>query len=586
MAPPPPDFAPHEPFALFPQPDGALLLTRPAAILEARTPEEIPPLLAEARRLRDTGHHLAGGLAYEAGAAFEARIAARPTDGPLLWLGAFTRSAPVALADILPEDRPARFGRPAPRIGEADHARAVARIRDRIAAGEIYQANLAFEAEVPVSGHPLALFRALLARAPGAHAALLHTGSRWWLSVSPELFFEVDHGRITARPMKGTAPRGGSEEEDRALARALAEDPKNRAENLMITDLIRNDLARVSVAGSVHVPALFAVAPQAYVHQMTSTVTAALAHGRDAFDALVALFPCGSITGAPKIRAVAVLAEIEWGPRGLYCGSIFHVSKERSSFNVAIRTLVLKGATARTASLGLGSGIVWDSVAAEEWAECLAKARFLERQAPETLIETMRREPDGTIPRLALHLGRMEASARRFGFSFDRGAVEARLAGLPPAAEPQRLRLLLARSGASALQRGPAPSTPAGPVAVALVPLPVPPEDWRLAHKTGSRGFYDAARRAAGSFEVLFVRPDGLLTEGSFTNLFVEEGGTLLTPPARHGLLPGALRAELIRSGRAREAPLDRQAVLEASAEGRLFVGNSLRGLLPAVLVA
>jgi para-aminobenzoate synthetase/4-amino-4-deoxychorismate lyase len=354
----------------------------------------------------------------------------------------------------------------------------------------------------------------------------------------------------------------------------------------MITDLIRNDLARVSVPGSVCVPRLFAVAPEPYVHQMTSTVEATLAPGLDAFDALAALFPCGSITGAPKIRAVAELAATEWGPRGLYCGSLFHLSGRQARFNVAIRTLVLESATAASASLGLGSGIVWDSDPEAEWAECLAKARFLERQAPETLRETMRREPDGAVARLPLHLDRLEASARRFGFPFDRAAIGARIARLALAEAPQRLRLLLARSGAIALQSGPAPCPPQEPVDVAIAPLPLPPTDWRLAHKSGARDFYGAARQAAGTFEVLFQREDGFLTEGSFTNVFVAEGDLLLTPPLSHGLLPGVLRAELLATGRAREAPLSLQAAAEASAAGRLLIGNSLRGLLPARLAA
>jgi para-aminobenzoate synthetase/4-amino-4-deoxychorismate lyase len=586
VASPPPDFAPHEPFALFPDGERGTLLTHPVAILEARTPGEIGPLLDDARALLAAGHHLAGGIAYEAGAAFEPGIAPSPAPGPLLWLAAFSRCSAVRLSDILPEDRPARFGAPRPRIAREQHGHATGHLRDRIAAGDIYQANLCFQADVPVSGHPLALFREAHARAPAAHAALVHTGSGWWLSLSPELFFELEGRTLHARPMKGTAPRGRSDPEDRALADALAADPKNRAENLMITDLIRNDLARVSVAGSVTVPALFEVRAEPYVHQMTSTVAATLADGLDAFDALAALFPCGSITGAPKIRAVATLAETEWGPRGLYCGSLFRLSGDRATFSIAIRTLVLEQATAPSASLGLGSGIVWDSVPDDEWAECLAKARFLERQAPETLIETMRREPDGTVPRLPLHLERMAASARRFGFPFDCPAIAARLASLAPAPSPQRVRLLLGRSGAVALQVGPAPAPPAGPVEIARVPLPVPPSDWRLAHKTGARDFYDAARAAAAMFEVVFLREDGFATEGSFTSLFVESNGVLLTPPLSHGLLPGVLREALLRDGRAREAPIDASAIAQASEEGRLFIGNSLRGLLAARCVA
>jgi para-aminobenzoate synthetase/4-amino-4-deoxychorismate lyase len=583
VPPPPPDFAPDLPFALFPEGETARLLTQPAAILEATTVEAIAPALAEARRLLAQGLHLAGGLAYEAGAAFEPRLAAPSLPvGPLLWLAAFASEVRVPLRQVLPEDRLASIGPLSPRISASAHAAAVERIRAHIAAGDIYQANLTFTADVAVAGHPLALFRALLDRAPAPHAALIHTGRQWWLSLSPELFFAANGRALSARPMKGTAPRGLSAEADAAAAEALAEDPKNRAENLMITDLIRNDLARVSRPGSVRVTDLFTISPQAYVHQMTSGVTATLDAGKDALDALACLFPCGSITGAPKIRAVDILGRTEWGPRGLYCGAIGWLSGSRASFNVAIRTLVMESATAGTATLGLGSGIVWDSLPADEWTECLAKARFLKRQSPLSLIETMRREPDGSIPRLALHLDRLERSARRFAFPLDRAGLERRLAALPRAPVPQRLRLLLARSGALALQRGPAPAT--GPMMVGFAPLPVPADDWRLAHKSGDRRFYDEARASAGTAEVLLVRPDGLLTEGSFTSIFVEKGGRLLTPPLHLGLLPGVLRAALIAEGRAEEAPLDTAAAAAASREGRLFLGNSLRGLFPATL--
>ncbi|MFQ3666785.1 MAG: aminodeoxychorismate synthase component I, partial [Sphingomonadaceae bacterium] len=462
----------------------------------------------------------------------------------------------------------------------------VARIQARIAAGDIYQANLTFPARVALSGHPVALFARLFRASPAPHAALVFTGAHWWLSLSPELFFTLGEGALCARPMKGTRPRGASPEEDADLARDLAADPKDRAENLMITDLIRHDLARVSSAGSVAVPSLFAIESYPYVHQMTSTVTARLAPGLDAFDALAALFPCGSVTGAPKIRAQEIIAEVEPHPRGLYCGAIGRIGPGAASarFSVAIRTLVLDEQDRTTATLGLGSGIVADSQAEAEWRECLTKARFLAARAPETLIETIRREPDGRIPLLARHLARLKASARRFDFAFPEDGIRRLLESLAPASGPERLRLLLARSGGLALQQGPAPAPPPAPAPVRLVPLPVAPDDWRLSHKTGDRAFYDSARRACGSFEVIFHRPDGSITEGSFTNVFLaDDEGQLLTPRGP-GLLPGVLRAELLATGRARATLLAIADVQHASERGRLFLGNALRGLFPARL--
>lgn len=589
----PPEF-PREPFALFPRGGRrGLLFAGPVEIVEARTVAEVGPALVRARALARRGLHLAGGLAYEAAAAFEPRAARALTrhiaalDQPLLWFGAFAAPRMIELAALPGWERPADWGAPVAAMDAAGHGVAIARVKALIAAGDIYQANLTFQAELAVSGHPVALFARALARAPAPHAALVFTGTHWWLSLSPERFFALADGVLRAAPMKGTAVRPPLPEADQAAVEALAADPKNRAENLMITDLIRNDCARVAVPGTVRVPAPFRIESLAYVHQMVSHVEAGLAPGRDAFDALAALFPCGSITGAPKLRAIEVLAGIEARPRGIYCGAIGTIGPGAAAADlaVAIRTLVIDPRRPGVATLGLGSGIVADSDAESEWAECLAKARVLERRTPRALIETMRREADGRILLLARHLARMAASAARFAIPFDPDAAAARLACLPARGTPERLRLLLAADGTLALQAGPAPPPPQGPVSVALAPLPVAPDDWRLFHKSSDRGFYDDARRASGAFEVAFVRADRLVTEGSFTSLFVVQGGVLVTPPVARGLLPGVLRAELLAAGRAIEGDLTDAQLIAAGREGRLFLGNALRGLIPAIPV-
>jgi para-aminobenzoate synthetase/4-amino-4-deoxychorismate lyase len=379
--------------------------------------------------------------------------------------------------------------------------------------------------------------------------------------------------------MKGTARRLPDAAEDAAAALALAEDEKQRAENLMIVDLMRNDLSRVAVAGSVAVPGLFAVETYPTVHQMTSTITAELAEDRDAVDVIAALFPCGSITGAPKLRAIAALDEIEADARGPYTGSIGRIDRDGDAqFNVAIRTLHWRDGEA---TLGLGGGIVADSTADAEWDEALAKGAFIAAAArPLDLIETMAFDPMEGVLRVERHLARMKASARALGFAFDRhGARNELQAATFRLRHAARVRLLLARSGAIAIEVGPAPAPRAGPLRVALVPLPVPEHDLRLAHKTSDRRFYDAARIAAGTDEILFVREDGRLTEGSFTSVFVERDGRLLTPPATLGLLPGVLRGELIEEGRAVEADLT-----AADLAAGFLLGNALRGLMPAVL--
>ncbi|PZU45769.1 MAG: aminodeoxychorismate synthase component I [Sphingomonas sp.] len=556
----------------------ARLFTAPVETLEST---DIETGLETLRRWTREGDWAVGALSYEAGHQRESRLAALPKAPP--WLR-FTRhrdcrllDAPALTALLAPFHGPATVSALTPLVEREDWLAAVRHVQALIAGGDIYQANLTFPSSIALHGHPLALFPRLFSPQAAPHGGVVHLGGgRWWISLSPELFFAAAGGKLTARPMKGTAPRGLTAEADAAIAAGLGNDAKNRAENLMITDLIRNDLARVSVPGSVRVPRLFEVERYPSLHQMTSTVTAELEPGRDALDVLAALHPCGSITGAPKIRAMQVIAETERHPRGLYTGSLGWIGPQAASarFAVAIRTLEVEG---RRARLGLGAGIVADSDPEAEWAECLTKARFLQPSAPMTLIETMRLEPDG-IPRLARHLDRLQRSALRFGFRLDRPALEARLAALPMNS-PRRLRLLLDRDGAVALQLSTLPPVPDGPVEVALCPLPLEAGDWRLAHKTGDRSALDAARRASGAFECLFVRPDGLLTEGSYTSLFVQRDGRLLTPPLSRGLLPGVLREMLLAEGRAEEADL-RAADLATG----FFIGNSLRGLMPARL--
>lgn len=589
MPAPPPDFNPREPFAFLPAPEGpGRLFIHPRQWLAAERLDEVAPALEQARALAAGGMTLVGGLAFEAAAAFEPRLAPRfrPPGVPLLWFAAFDGAIPCPIEALPGADRPAATGTPGARLSAAGHAAAHGRIQALIAAGDIYQANLTFAADVALRGHPVALFRRLFEASPVPHAALVHTGRHWWLSLSPELFFTMADGRISARPMKGTAARHADPAIDRGLARALAADPKNRAENLMITDLLRNDLSRMARPGTVRVPALFSLETYAYVHQLTSTVVAEVAPGRDAIDALQALFPCGSVTGAPKIRAQEIIAEVEPEPRGLYCGAIGSIGPGagRAHFNVAIRTLVIDGQSPGRATLGLGSGIVADSAHEGEWAECLAKAHFLAVTRPQTLIETMRRDAGGGIAHLPLHLARLEASAAHLGFAMHRPALLQALAGLPPPPVAERLRLLMGRDGRFVLQRGPAPLPPEGPVTARLVPLPVAADDWRLSHKTGDRAFYDEARRTAGTFEAIFLRPDGTVTEGSITNVFVADGAGHFRTPPTPGLLPGILRQHLLDTGRATEAALTRTDVETAAAEGRLFLGNALRGLIPARL--
>lgn len=572
-----PAFDPTQPFALLADGDSALLFTEPRAIFAGT---DLPSALPA---LRQADGWLAGCLSFESGLALEPRLAGLQGPAPFHWFGCFAamqRLGQAGLSQFLApfRERPASTGALTPLVERDDWLRAVRRAQTYIAAGDIYQVNLTFPMRVPMHGHPLSLFAHLFNTHAAPHGGILHDGAgRWWLSFSPELFFRLADGRIEVRPMKGTAPRANSWAADREMALALANDPKNRAENLMITDLLRNDLGRIAVPGSVHTSALFEVETYPSVHQMTSTVAAVPRPGQHAVDLLAALYPCGSITGAPKIRAIEILRELEPYQRGAYCGGLGWIGPGGNSahFNVAIRTLSVAGGKA---TLGLGAGIVADSNAEDEWAECQLKGRFLQPSAPTSLIETMRLAADGSIPRLGLHLDRMEQSARRFGFAFDRPTTLHNLARLGAGPE-RRLRLLLGASGETALHLSALPALPPTPVQVAIVPQPLAADDWRLHHKSSTRAFHEQARRNSRCFECMYERPDGLLTEGSFTNLFVPRDGLLLTPPQQLGLLPGVLRAELLQQGRAREYPLTR-----ADLQDGFLLGNSLRGLFPAQL--
>jgi para-aminobenzoate synthetase/4-amino-4-deoxychorismate lyase len=555
-------------------PGGARLYRNAGEVVEARTPEQVRPALD---RLR--GRHAAGFIGYEAGHALErklAPIASRTAPGkpPLLWFGLFKGWEPFDLAAALPDPVGAWAGRPRPLVQRSDYQAQAARVREHIFAGDAYQVNLTFQAEVATAGHPLALYAGLKQRAQAGWGAVVFTGTHWILSLSPELFFTLDAaGQVTARPMKGTAAASSDPE-------ALRSDPKQRAENLMIVDLIRNDLSRVSKPGTVKVPELFAVERFPTVLQMTSTVVSELEEGVGPVELLHATFPCGSVTGAPKIRAMEMIHGLEAEPRGVYTGSVGAIAPDGgAAFNVAIRTLTLRDGES-LARMGLGSGLVADSRADDEWRECLAKGAFVEDPRSFDLIETMRFDPHEGLPDLERHLARMKRSADALGLPFDRHDARNELqAATFPLREPRKLRLLLSRSGAVAIEVRAMPEEPDEPVEVALAPLPVDREDFRLHHKTSDRRFYDEAREAAGVFEVVFEGREGFLTEGSFTSLFVEREGSLVTPPLERGLLPGVLRERLIEEGQAEEGDLRAEDLA-----GTFYIGNAVRGLVEARL--
>jgi para-aminobenzoate synthetase / 4-amino-4-deoxychorismate lyase len=582
----------------------ARLYQAPLETIVARRAEEVAPALERIAALHSEGREMAGVIAYEAGYALEPKLAPLLAKrcggaGPLVWFGAFDGYETIPAADV-PQRLRELAGGPSgtlgpmePQLSPGSYARDFGVLQEAISAGDIYQANFTFPLAGSWRGDPVALYAAIRPAAAAGYGGIVFDGTHWLLSFSPELFFALKDGAATVKPMKGTRPRGRDATEDAAFAAELSASPKERAENLMIVDLMRNDLSRVAEPGTVRVQNAFAVESYPTVHQMVSTIRAQLLPGKGAIDMIRALFPCGSITGTPKIRAMELIAQTERNARGVYCGSIGRIDATGdSAFNVAIRTLRLtpgEGGQGK-AVLGVGSAIVADSSAMAEWRECLVKGGFVRQIANSgaaaqfDLIETMAFSPDNGIPLLELHLERMKASATELGFNFDRHALRNAIQALCfDAPMPGKLRLVVARSGSYSLELAELPPAPTAPMLCAVMALPVDDGDWRLRHKCSDRGFYEAglaAARDAGADEALFIRDDGLITEGCISNMFVERDGRLLTPPLRLGLLPGVLRRSLMEAGKAIEAELR----LDDLAQGFL-IGNAVRGLVAAKLL-
>ena len=478
----------------------------------------------------------------------------------------------------------------------------IARIHAAIRRGDTYQVNHTFALEGLAHGNPAAIHAQLRQRQPAAFGALIRLPQQHWvLSLSPELFVRVDDGVVSAQPMKGTVAAGDNPAE---AAHWLATDGKNRAENLMIVDLLRNDLARIAEPGTVQVPALFQVQPVGRVLGMTSTIQARLAPQTDLATLLQAVFPCGSITGAPKRSTMALIQQLETASpqphaRGLYTGAIgwlqggTDAARMQLCLSVPIRTIELSPhpGGGHYARLPVGAGITIDSDAASEWDECLLKGDFACRDmAGLSLFETMRVDAQGKVLSWPAHRARLLASARQLSLPLDPNTLDQAFnqqQGRLAAGPPRRLRLSLAADGrldwhCSVLE--PLPGT--GPVTLLLSPSPIDTPHWLLAHKTDLRQQYDqaiATATAAGAFDMLFFNAQGQLTEGARSNVFVKLAGHWYTPPVAAGLLPGVMRGQLLADPtlKARERTITRDELLAAQ---ELLVCNALRGALPAVL--
>lgn len=517
------------------------------------------------------GHFVAGFVSYEAAPAFDPVMEVRAGGRmPLAWFAAFSARDAERLREPRSEDLPDWQ-----LTADAAAFRAVVeRIREEIASGRTYQVNLTARFSARVAGDPVALYESLRrAQGPGYHA-YIDTGEFAVLSASPELFFETRNGRICTRPMKGTRPRGRWLEEDDFLARELAGSEKDRAENLMIVDLLRNDVGRVARVGTVDVTSLFAVEQYRTVHQMTSTIEADLRNDAALVDVFGALFPCGSVTGAPKISTMQLIAELEDAPREVYCGAVGIIEPGgNATFNVPIRTVWLDRRT-RVGVYGAGAGITYDSDAEAEYAETLAKAAVLTEAWPEfELLETMRAEHHAIV-RLDRHVARLMESARYFVIPANEVEIRAALARVAAEAEQGvRVRLLVDAAGRPRTEV--LPLDDIGAVSVAIAHEPVSSHDRFLFHKTTNRRVYDLHRDAQPDcWDVLLWNERGEVTEFTRGNVVVELDGQLLTPPRECGLLAGVLRAELIESGTIRERVIRRSDLANA---GRVWFINSVR---------
>jgi para-aminobenzoate synthetase/4-amino-4-deoxychorismate lyase len=589
-----------------------------------------PALLERMQAALARGQYAVALCSYELGEQLLAidGVQQAPAGAPLAQVLLFQHCILMSAAEVgdwlaarsFPIERPAGIAAVRANIDQQAFDAALARIHAYIEAGDTYQVNYTMRLRFDAFGGLHALYARLRARQPVPYGALvqLEDGSAV-VSLSPELFVRHAGGVLTARPMKGTAPAAPVAQvaENLARAQALASDPKNRAENLMIVDLLRNDIARVAHTGSVQVPALFDVHRYSSVLQMTSTITAKLRADATLAQVFEALYPCGSITGAPKRRTMEIIGELEPDPRGIYTGAIGWFDPAPLNtvgdfcLSVPIRTLALSAPDAatgvRSGEMGVGAGIVYDSISGDEYAECQLKARFLTGLPNDfELFETMYATPTGGIRHRARHLQRLAASAAYFGFAWDEKAANAYLdaaAGSVPTfghelnhlqsspcpnvgTDPEvRVRLALAQSGAFSVQQAPlAPLVQ--PVRVLLATDTTDAGDLFLRHKTTVRTRYDSAWRdaeARGAFDTLFFNQRGELTEGGRSSVFVKVDGEWLTPALHCGVLPGVMRSVLLDDPQwhAREAVITR-AMLEQAED--LVVCNALRGPIKAVL--
>jgi len=585
------------------------VFAEPESVITANDTGEVRRALADLEYAVRHGAYIAGWLSYEMGYAFEKVWASvGQTPHPLLWFGVYgnplvidhrkgrVSGGSAGLKRALARRRsvrPAPASAPAltPTMNPEDYRLAFEQVQSLIAAGDTYQVNLTFKLEGTCLESTVGLYDRMRRNQRVKYAALVNHENRAILSCSPELFFRTDGRTITLKPMKGTAPRGKHPAEDRVQREWLNNSSKDRAENLMIVDMLRNDAGRVAVPGTVRVKRFFDIERYETVFQATSTIQARLRRNVPIGELIGSLFPCGSVTGAPKIRTMQIIRELERVPRGIYTGSIgFQAPDRRAVFSVAIRTLVVEKDSGKV-DFGVGSGVVHDSTGMGEYAECLTKARFLEHEETGfSLIETVRWEPARGLQHLRLHRKRLKESAEYFGFRYDPGTLRLSLKRAVASirkhqAVPHRVRLLLHRNGTVDANVAPLNSLNEIPM-IGLSDVPMRSDNRFLFHKTTFRDIYEQQLKLAqqrGLFDIVFRNEKGEITEGARSNIIVRFGDRFFTPPIEAGLLPGTCRSWLM-SGRIalQEKNLYPDDLYSAD---EVFVCNALRGLLKVNLV-
>ena len=561
-----------------------LHLESPNRVLEARYPCQVADILREVEELtRRHGLHAAGFVTYEAGAAFGLDVREGDAALPLAWFALFD---PANVREIAAPEPSAPFevGELRPSMEWPAFQSAFERIRERLANGDTYQVNFTLHLHGAFHGDAHSFFAELSRAQQGRYSALLRLGPLTICSASPELFFARRGPQIWARPMKGTAPRGRTVAEDERQADTLRTSEKERAENVMVVDMMRSDLGRIAATGSVDVPRLFVTERYPTLWQMTSDIVART--GASLADVFAATFPSASITGAPKVRTMQIIKELEPGPRGVYTGAIGYVAPDgNAQFSVAIRTAVIDHATEQL-TFGIGSGVVWDSDPKREYDECLLKAEVLRRRTPPfELLETLRWTPGSGYFLLDRHLDRLQASAHYFGITCSLDDVRATLISLVApygvsgfSRTALRVRLLVDHRGRPTVESAPL-SLSAEPTRVVLADAPIDPSDPFLFHKTTNRAQYERAQGTARE-EVILWNPQRQVTESAIANIVIERDGRKITPPVECGLLAGTFRAELLARGEIQEGSV---TIDELRAAPRFWLINSVREWREAV---